>query len=93
MCGHPVIGLKPKKTKKLSYWTLGVNPTLQRVEPWSFQFTRVWCITLEIELTDESNVAANSLKLDRVGPRSMSGWLQLRSTLKIACVAQAFVIT
>lgn len=41
MCGHSVIGLKPKKTKKKSYWTLGVNPTLQRVEPWSFQFTRV----------------------------------------------------
>lgn len=30
MFGHSVIGLKPKKTKKLSYWTLGVNPTLQR---------------------------------------------------------------
>lgn len=73
MCGHSVISLKPKKTKKLSYWTLGVNPTLQRVEPWSFQFTRVRCITLETELTDESNVAENSLKLDRVGPRSMSG--------------------
>lgn len=45
------------------------------------------------KLTDASKVDENSLKLDKVGPKSTSGWLQFKSTLRIACVAQALVIT
>ena len=50
-------------------------------------------VPLYLELTDESNVAEKSLKLDSVCPKSKSGWLQFRSTLRMAWVAQALVMT